>query len=595
VLRSGAGRVQQHWASVRAWTVASRPILRGILLVLLPAVLVTLYLAPRLVGLDRVVTVDERDWLGASANFSTALVHGDFAHTSQAEHGLVHPGVITMWTGTLAYRLAFPDYPRTHPQQIRDIGSVHEVLRALGHAPLAMLVAARQVKLLLQALVLAIGVWLLRPVFGTAITTVGALLMAFDPFLIAHDRLLHVDSLAALASFVSLAALLRALGQDRADPMLALSGAFAAVAWLNRTPGVVLAIVAGLVGCGVLWQQRGQGIPLSHAARALVPQVACWGGAALVTTMVAWPALWVAPVETYRRVLSGSLRMARMGHDWGTFFYGTTYRADWSLPYAVYYPVSLLWRLTPVALGGLVLVLVGIAGRDRILVPGLLRVSVVILAGDALLYLVTMSLGAKKFDHYLLPVYPVLDVLAAVGIVGAARLLQRQRARLGPFLAAMVLVGAVGGQLASADSVAPYYLPYFNPVLGGVPRASEALLVGWGEGMDQVADFILSQPGGEHARVRTTITPTTLLYFLPASATVTALRAEEDLPSRDVWDTTDYLVVYISQWQRGYFPRLVRYLSHYEPVHTVSFGGVDFARTYDVRAIPPPDELARAP
>jgi hypothetical protein len=76
---------------------------------------------------------------------------------------------------------------------------------------------------------------------------------------------------------------------------------------------------------------------------------------------------------------------------------------------------------------------------------------------------------------------------------------------------------------------------------------------------------------------------------------VTALRAEEALPSRDVWDTTDYLVVYISQWQRGYFPRLVRYLSHYEPVHTVSFGGVDFARTYDVRAIPPPDELARAP
>ena len=121
MLRSGAGRVQQHWASVRAWTVASRPILRGILLVLLPAVLVTLYLAPRLVGLDRVVTVDERDWLGASANFSTALVHGDFAHTSQAEHGLVHPGVVTMWVGALAYRLAFPDYASMHPQQIQDL------------------------------------------------------------------------------------------------------------------------------------------------------------------------------------------------------------------------------------------------------------------------------------------------------------------------------------------------------------------------------------------------------------------------------------------------------------------------------------------
>jgi hypothetical protein len=200
-----------------------------------------------------------------------------------------------------------------------------------------------------------------------------------------------------------------------------------------------------------------------------------------------------------------------------------------------------------------------------------------------------MSLGAKKFDHYLLPVYPVLDVLAAVGIVGTARRLERQRARLGPFLAAAALVGAVGGQLASAASVAPYYLPYFNPFLGGVPRASEALLLGWGEGMDQIADFILSQPGGEHARVRTTITPTTLLYFLPPSATVTALQTGDDLPSRDVWETTDYVVVYISQWQRDYFPQLMHYLSQYEPVHTVSFGGVDFARTYAVRAISPPE------
>jgi 4-amino-4-deoxy-L-arabinose transferase-like glycosyltransferase len=455
------------------------------------------------------------------------------------------------------------------------------------------LVTARQVKLLLQALVLAIGVWLLHPVFGTAITTVGVLLMVFDPFLIAHDRLLHVDSLVALAGFVSLAALLRALGQDRADPLLALSGAFAAVAWLNRTPGVVLAIVAGLVGGGVLWQRRGQGIPLSHAARVVVPQVVWWGGAALVTTVVAWPALWVAPIETYRRVLSGSLRMARMGHDWGTFFYGTTYHADWSLPYIGYYPVSLLWRLTPIALGGLVLVLLGIAVRDRILVPAPLRVPIVILVGYALLYLVTMSLGAKKFDHYLLPVYPVLDLLAAVGIVGVARHLERLRARLGPFLAAAALVGAVGGQLAIASSVAPYYLPYFNPFLGGVPRASEALLLGWGEGMDQVAGFILSQPGGERARVRTTITPTTLLYFLPPSATVTALQTGDDLPSPDVWETTDYVVIYISQWQRDYFPRLMHYLSPYEPVHTVSFGGVDFARTYDVRAIPPPGEPAR--
>ncbi len=52
----------------------------------------------------------------------------------------------------------------------------------------------------------------------------------------------------------------------------------------------------------------------------------------------------------------------------------------------------------------------------------------------------------------------------------------------------------------------------------------------------------------------------------------------ENLPPREAWEATYYYVTYISQWQRGYFPRLTAYLGRYPPVLTVRIGGVDFAR-----------------
>jgi 4-amino-4-deoxy-L-arabinose transferase-like glycosyltransferase len=572
------------------------PIVRGALLSLLPVILAVGYLAPRLVGLDRLVTVDERDWLGASANVYTAVVHRDFAHTSQVQHGLVHPGVLTMWAGALGIRLAIPEYAERHPEQIERINDTHDVLRRLGYSPLATLVTARTAKLLLQVVVFAIGVWLMRPLFGTAITAVGMVLLAFDPFLIAHDRLLHIDGLLALTSFVSLLALLRALQLRHDGRLLALSGVFAAFAWLTRTTGVALAAGVGLLFVMVAWNRyQNEGISRRSAIHLAIRPLVWWLLPALLATLLAWPALWVRPVDTYRHVLSVSLQMARAGHDFGTFFYGTTYHGEQSLAYASYYLLSLLWRLTPVTLVGVVLAVLGAKFYPRIVLPQHLRIPLAILSGYAVLYVVGMSLGAKKFDHYVLPVYPVLELLAAVGIVGAARVLSTGQARLRLVLTWIVVAGVLGGQLASALSTAPYYLPYFNPILGGTAGAARALLLGWGEGMDQVADFILSQPEGGNAVVMTSITATTLLYFLPESVTVSSPVHEEDIATSEAWTGTDYYVVYISQQQRRAFPRLFAYFSKYEPVHTVSFGGVDFARTYDLRAIPPPDWLATTP
>ncbi|MDQ4099730.1 MAG: glycosyltransferase family 39 protein [Chloroflexota bacterium] len=564
----------------------SKPCIRNrVLIGVLVAVIALAYLMPRLIALDRLVTVDESFWLGRSANFYAGLRGGEFARTYQH----AHPGVTIMWAGTAGFLLEYPSFPEEHPGQVAKEYAIHEDLQALGHNALDLLIAGRAAKIVLQAVAFAIGFWLAWPVFGRLPTVVATLLLAFDPFLIGHDRLLHVDGVCALTAYVSLIAFVRFLQDQTRTRFLLLSGVFAALAWLTRTPALLIAGVVGLALLVVAWGQlRSRRVSLRQAALGTAGSGLLWGVAAMLTTFLAWPALWSAPGMVARRMFAYSIEAAGEGHEAPIFFNGVSYRGD---PGLLYYPVSLLWRLTPVTLAGLAIVLVAVAVRSRIVVPRHLRAPLAILATFVLLYVLAMSLGAKKFDRYALPAYPALDLIAAVGIVGAGRLLAAQGRRVACALAWLAIAGAVLGQLASALTTAPYYLPYFNPLVGGTAGAEDMLLLGWGEGMDQVADFILSQPGGDHAVVHTSNARVSLTYLMSPTTTVVTTGYRADMPSMVAWAHADYYVAYVSQWQRDAFSRPIDYLSQFPPLKTVRFGGVDFARIYDLNAIPPPPEL----
>ena len=114
-------------------------------------------------------------------------------------------------------------------------------------------------------------------------------------------------------------------------------------------------------------------------------------------------------------------------------------------------------------------------GSRRVVVFGLLLY--------ALGFMLFMNLGAKKFDRYLLPAHLPLEFIAGAGWVMALNLAQRQATqatvRLWPLAAAAVVIMA---QALFALPTFPYYLTYYNPLLGGAARAPEVMMIGWGEG-----------------------------------------------------------------------------------------------------------------
>jgi len=559
------------------------------------ALLTLLYLAPRLWDLDSMVAVDEPFWLGRSANFYRALWQGDFAATFQ----FAHPGVPTMWAGMVGYWFVAPGYVDAFDTNLDGVYSIRERLRAMDLRELDVLVAARTAKIGLQAVLFALSLVWLRRLFDGAVATVSAAIVALDPFLIAHDRVLHVDGLFAISSFAAVLALASAASDDgdRVLPWV-VAGCLAAIAWLTRITGLALIGVTGIVllADALSHRHRGPG----ERARLAVTRGLVWLAAALVTSVVLWPVLWVAPERAVSFTVDWIRGAATEGHEVPLFFRGEVRTGDLG---PLFYPITVLWRLSVTSSIGLLLAALALAVPSirRTLPQRMLRTAGVLLL-FAVVYAAGMTLGAKKFDRYVLPVYPVLDVIAAIGMIATLRWVVVRRER-----AARVALRLALGALLLAQAVVtlghrPYYLAAYNPLLGGTDAAEEVMNLGWGEGVDAAARWVIEDSGvrpGEEADeppvLRISGAPAPLSYLLPAPYVVKS----SPIRTVDDWETTDYFVVSIQQrrirdWPQSPYGRTIEYLQRYEPAHIVWIEGVRYVEVWALQDIPPPPWLTGA-
>jgi hypothetical protein len=330
-------------------------------------------------------------------------------------------------------------------------------------------------------------------------------------------------------------------------------------------PAVVLWIVAIELRAWSVFPPRGVG---RQAADLLL-----WIGAMAGTIVLIWPALWVAPLEVSGRLLA-DLRIE--ADERLQFFLGrSTYD-----PGALFYPVVLAYRLSPLLQAG------GLACLTVLAIPALRRrlartgeLTALALVPTVLAVMLTLA-GATKFDRYLLPALPALALVAAGGWSWMLSRLEMTRWKAAGPLAIGV------GQLVLLLPHFPYCLTYYNPLLGGTPAAETVLPLGQGEGLDQAAQWLNREPGVERMTVATWNAPAFAPYFRGRTAWIPY--DEERVPGR--WAGADRIVIYVSQRQLG-LPQaiLLRHFAAQEPLYTVRLHGVDYARIYPGPAALPPE------
>lgn len=517
---------------------------------------------PRALHLADFYTIDEAyHWQLRVRLFAAALADRNWAGTILTGH----PGVTTTWLGGIGRWLSLQ----------AGVGepSFSDGARYLSYLRLPLVVV--------NSATVALGYLALRRLLNPWSALLAGLLWAASPFLIAHSRLLHVDALLTSFMMLSLLLLIIAIEATRQEPAaestsrfsprahfmaLAVSGALAGLALLSKGPALAWLPLAGLFLLGF-----GPGVGIWPRLRWAIGRYLIWFGSAALTIFAVWPAMWVAPVEAIGRVISEVLVNGGQPHHSGNYFLGRPI-GD---PGWIFYPLVVLWRNTPVTLLGLLLLPLALRDRSRE------RRVLLILLLFALWFGLALSAGAKKFDRYLLPIWPATEILAAAGLVAGARWIGRRLDRRGaarrPTLrsalsaAGLALVGLP--LLLTNLAYHNYYLAYFNPLLGGGTAAQRVLLVGWGEGLEEAGAWLGARPDIGNGSILSWISPT-LMYFVPQQV--------RDLDAVTARQLSSYAVLYSRSVQRKEAPEAETYVRQTPPLYTVRKHGIEYATIHQL-------------
>lgn len=420
------------------------------------AVIFAAAIIPRLSDLGTFLTADEKTWIVRSYEFVRAAKDIRFNDMLQT----THPGVTTLWASGIAItaKLFFASIPFA-------TSTILYYVKA-AQFPIALLnaIAVPCMYVLLLALFSGSKNKFLAS-NSRLLSVLAALFIALDPLIIGYSRVIHVDAL--LGSFLALAVISTILYARTSDRRWLFASAItSALALLTKIPAVFIFpfFITALIAFHFRAMLSGEFL------KGQVRSLALWGLAVLVIILILWPALlWVPnPGGNFIQIQKDVSVAATVPHNM---------EEDYSLK-PLHYPAAILSRSNPVSLiGGIAaLIALGILAYKKKMPIEMFLIAVYLFG-----FLIMMTLGAKKGDRYIMPVYFALDILAAFGIIFTLSLSK------GGFLMKKLVYIAIGLYfLAVVVSYHPYAIAYSNPFFPD--NISQEL--GWGEGLDKVAMWL---------------------------------------------------------------------------------------------------------
>jgi hypothetical protein len=533
------------------------------------------------------INVDEALWMHRGLLFFKSLFEFNWSETYLRHH----PGVPNMWlsgSSVITYCLIQKGL------SIVGFGDTSSVIDCLSIRPFPVnfYVAAR----IMQALVTSgcmVGIYLLsRCLLGHSLALIGVCALTLEPFFLAYQRLITTDALQtcfSMLAWLSLLVYLRGNGDRR---LLIVSGVSLGLAVSSKIP-TLFAIPAIAIWIVLIELKYWQPVFQPRGWQRHIIDSCVWLGVAIATFFLIWPALWVAPLETLQRLWAGIIEE---GGGSNQVFWGQLTDS----PGVLFYPIVLAYRLSPAlllgTLGGAIALFVP---KVRRMLP--MKIELVAIALIPLVTLLVLSLSSTKMDRYIVPIMPEVALFSGLGWYliglqikhGLSQGQKRRSARWSSHLASAqwlpAAIAVIAIQLLVFAPAYPYYLTYYDPLLGGSQHAQQTLMIGNGEGLDRAAHWINQTPNASELTVASWYSSVFSSYF---KGKTLRIDKTDDLTNQTLWVEANRVVLYINQIQRG-FPnsKFLDYFTHQDPLYTVSLNGIDYAWVYPGPR-PLPDELS---
>jgi len=571
---------------------------------------------PRLTHLGGYVIVDEADRWRWAEDFTNALLQRDLAATRVGDG---YPGIVPVWAET-AWIFAEATRRSWHAGQWIGEPGMYQLMHQWERQD--SLHWQRLPIVVLNSLLTLAMIALIWRLWGGRVGLIAGTLIALDPFYLSDSRVNRAE--AVITGLMMLSILwLMVYGYTKNRRDLILSAILGGLSLLTKIQALVMLPAVGLI----LWLILSQRETVTHPRQLFHPALiakslqifSLWLLIAALTWFILWPAMWVTPLDTLTFVYNYATR--KVGTEGvNLFFWGQTYQN--SDPGLLFYPFVMLMRLSPIALIGLLGFMGRMSSKTSHLNQGGQRgVANLYLIVYLVVYAFAMSIGSHKQDRYILPIFPALDILGAVGllylgeklrtyviklrschseqseeslqhssrnqVIGAENRLgwakfegfftplryiqnDMQSPNMRSGFAAFFLLLII--QIMTIYPHHPYYYSYFNPLLGGGATAVKTLRVGWGEGMDQVGQYLATKANGGDLVVSSRFTQN-----MPAFKG----KAISLLPDGR-WTQADYIVLYIQQVQRYQepSPEFLAYFLARQPEKIITIGGIDYAKIY---------------
>ena len=557
---------------------------------------------PRLFSLGAHWTSDEGGWLDHSTVFMVAVEMGAFPETLVT----FHPGVITMWIAALRTFFTEPHI------------SVQGLALARWFIGVALLIG------------IGVAAVLLYRLFGRWIALIGAAFLSFSPLFLAQSRRVHTDVLAATFVLLAILSLLLYCDTPQKRRYLIGSGIAFGLACLAKSNALILLLWLPI--CFALFRNReetwrqfflhGLGSTLCFLSCTLLtvfallplfwtPICLIFGICLLGVTLFAYRELqkgerqrlplYLASVvvvgvvfgymvPTVWRVFDGVAWAITTPHNLQHFFLGQVlYDPGW-----LFYPLVLCINTTPLTLP---LVFAGCLflwrkrhswspRQDRDRRNGQegyarqFRIALALVA-VVLLFTLCLSLTSKKFSRYLLPAFPILEILAAIGFFeflkwgysyidsrfGTGANAQKLTFSIVTFLCLFLI------QIVPVLRLHPYYGTYYNLCFKLTDiRKITTVGEGGGAGYDLAAKHLNKKPNARELRVQT-FPPSAQFFFPYFTGQVAWADADEAV-------VPDYELVHIRESQAGWVPQTGTLNGELE--HVITLNGIDYVWIYRI-------------
>ncbi|MBN1221200.1 MAG: glycosyltransferase family 39 protein [Anaerolineae bacterium] len=539
-------------------------------------------LLPRVLTLSTFLTADEDDQIMFAHLFLKSALQGNWAGALV----LGYPGVPTLILGAagvgLRYLFHYAGWLPLPWATANLTTTLNQVTTQFGvfSYPLDFLPWVR-LPLALTASLSIFGIYLLaKHLLDERLALLVTLIIAFDPFILAHTRVVHVDGPMAYFMFLSFLAFILYLDQGGWKWLL-LSGLFGGLATLSKTPAVLLGPILVLSGlCYALFPPPG--LPRSLRWKRLGLALVVWGIVAVGAFFALWPSMWTRPWFAVEWIIRNIQSVNRSVHPTSGIFWGGRQTDQNPLYYTLVFPYHLTPLTTAGVIGGLGMMGAGLVAYWRkttgIISDWLIRVLPLTLSLVAyvVVFITPVSTISRRGDRYILPVFFASGLFSALALWWLASLLIKY---LPPLAERLKLTPArLGGTLVLLQTFLvllyhPYYLTYFNPVMGGHRTAPYRINVGWGEGLDLAARYLNESTGVPKPQVAAWYSGQFAPYYHGPTI---------DLSNHSSALTGEYAVFYINQVQRGFPSReLLSYFQQRDPVQVIKIGGIAYAWIYE--------------